>query len=139
MGFELTLTIDVEQNPDAIGEALRSLFFDEKLTRGRGGHRDYRETGCYSTFDWQKDVEELEQQPVVFEVDGRPEEVIMWTRGRKNIAPVPTELDLRQVECRYYWDGDGTLEFVLPDGSVLRNDDCKKDHGWAVVESVDRP
>ncbi len=31
MGFELTLTVNVRDNPDAIGEALRSMFFSQEM------------------------------------------------------------------------------------------------------------
>lgn len=133
MGFQLTLTIDVDDNPDAIGEALRSRFFDEKLLSGRIYGSNYRETGCYSTFDWHPEVEPLpdlttypEEVPEAY----REEEKIVWTRGL-----LPKTAVMEAIECRYYWDGDGTLAFILPDGSCLVNDDCKKDHGWEVFQS----
>lgn len=123
MGFKLTLEIDVDVNPSAIGEALRSSFFDEKLVKSRNG--DYRETGCYSTFDWQKDVEVLPQIPVCTDFNGEDVvfEEMKWTRGQKN-----------GIECRWYWDGDGTLAFKLPDGRWLANTDCKKDHEWFLAD-----
>jgi hypothetical protein len=35
---------------------------------------------------------------------------------------------------KYYWDGDGQLEFHFPDGSILMNTDCKKDYRWEYYE-----
>jgi hypothetical protein len=126
MGFKLTLEIDVDVSPDPIGEALRSKFFDEKIIPVSSrmmevGCQPYRETGCYSTFDWQKDVKEL--PPILVDPDDDYPNPATWTRGEKE-----------GIECRYYWDGDGTLAFKLPDGRWLVNYDCKKDHEWMLLE-----
>ena len=125
MSFKMLVEVDADSSPDTLGEALRSLFFDEKIVKSRNG--DYKETGCYSTFDWQTDVEPLPQLGVRFFDEGEPfdineEPVFRWTRGKKN-----------GIECRWYWDGDGTLAFGLPDGRWLMNTDCKKDHDWDIV------
>lgn len=135
MGFKLTLEIDVDVNPSAIGEALRSSFFDEKMVKSRNGN--YRETGCYSAFDWKADVEVLPELPLHTGHNHPPAEVgkpddycgacmdlgMTWKRGQKD-----------GIECRWYWDGDGTLAFKLPDGRWLVNTDCKKDHEWFLTE-----
>lgn len=107
MGFKITMEIDADLAPDAVGEYLRASFFSG-------------EYGCYSSFDWREDVEPLPQLAVDDYEDGEPD--FFWTRARKN-----------NIECRYYWDGDGVLAFGLPDGQWLVNYDCKKDHGWTVV------
>lgn len=130
--MKFTMEIDSELNPDAVGEFLRSSFFDEKDREAEWG--GYRDTGCYTTFDWREDVEELPQERVWSDqkllADVGSEALIadcdrqlMWIRGRKN-----------QIECRWYWDGDGTLAFHLPDGKWLVNHDCKKDHDWNLVD-----
>lgn len=130
MSFKMTLTIDVEDNPDAVGEGLRSLFFHEEIepTSARMrevGCQPYRRMGCNDTFDWQKDVKELPALPVLMDEDEECEAFpeLNWTRGEKN-----------GIECRYFWDGDGTLAFKLPDGCWLVNYDCKKNHGWELLE-----
>lgn len=132
--MKFTLEIDPELNPDAVGEYLRSSFFDEKIIEKKWyGRSNYipaiRETGCYTTFAWQKDVEELPETCIhsASDLEEYPEFANdKWTRGQKLFHG-------KYVECRYHWDGDGTLQFVLPSGSILTNDDCKKDHGWDYV------
>ena len=155
MGFQLTLTVDVEYNPNAVGEALRSLFFDEKTVFPRryslGAPKSYRETGCYTTFDWQADVEELE--PIVVEESTCSycqdtahvnsfdfskcscTYAATWTRSKKVVRVEEEYGTSDEIECRYWWDGDGTLIFILPDGSWLVNEDCKKDHDWSLYQS----
>lgn len=137
MSFKVTLEVDVDQNPDAVGEALRSAFFDEKMVKPRHG-LSYRETGCYSTFEWQPDVEPLPSllietehtHPEGEEADDlcwACDSTAKWTRGRKKFQN-------ETIECRWYWDGDGTLAFSLPDGRWLMNDDCKKSYGWEILD-----
>lgn len=111
----VTLVVDPEENPDAVGECLRSVFFDEE----KGKHK-----GCYSTFDWAPGVEPLEPVMVDQEDWLGEDEDLKWTRGRKD-----------GFECRYFWDGDGTLAFRLPNGQWLVNSDCKKSYGWELKAS----
>lgn len=97
--------IDTETSPaNAVGEFLRSKFWDQSGDK----------YGCYSTFTYQVGVETLPPQK---DFDG-PEEP-EWKCAR-----------WKDVKCRWYWDGDGVLQFVFPDGSVLENTDCKKDYTW---------
>jgi len=139
--MKFTIEIDPEVNPDAVGEYLRSAFFDEQVTQKIGDH-EYKETGCYSTFEWQEDVEKLDPIQVCMEdsVEGAPAEdgpfpLFTWTRGKKLVGPVyPVSNKCVEIECRWFWDGDGTLVFVLPDGQYLANTDCKKDHGWYLTD-----
>jgi hypothetical protein len=42
-----------------------------------------------------------------------------------------------EVIMKYYWDGDGFLSFILPDGKCLTNSDCKKDHVWEIWSSFE--
>ena len=150
--MKFTIEIDPEVNPDAVGEYLRSAFFDEKELPGSHGGT-YRETGCYNTFDWQKDVEPLEDIVVkdhtcegCRKFPGHPLIPIYkctctdagnWTRGKKRVAHVADAAGVTsvEIECRYYWDADGTLVFFLPGGQYLVNDDCKKDHDWYLTEN----
>jgi len=127
MGFKMTIEVDVDNNPDAVGECLRSAFFDEKvINRHAEGHEEYREVGCYETFDWNDGVIPFPPTPVLVQ-SGEPD--LMWTRAKLR------RLIFGQIECRYVWDGDGTLAFHLPDGRWLVNTDCKKSYGWALVDS----
>ncbi len=154
--MKFTIEIDPEINPDAVGEYLRSTFFDEKVIF-EGSPYAHRETGCYSAFDWQSDVETLEEirvEDTTCEGCQRPDAsadpqggmhsmdyvcsctyAVCWTRGKKLVkaASTPSSLCV-EIECRYYWDGDGTLVFILPGGKYLVNADCKKDHDWYLTE-----
>lgn len=100
--MEFTISINPQDNPNAVGELLRSRFFDEK-----DGF------GCYTSFDWAPGVQALSDESV------EDDEGMSWRRAT-----------LDNIECRWYWDHDGTLEFHFPDGSFLSNDDCKKDYRW---------
>lgn len=141
--MKFTIAVTPEESPDAVGELLRSVFFDEKMVGSRFGG-NLRETGCYTTFDWRKDVEELPPLVVRGEMGGKaPSHALKWTRGKKKFCtgqslsrlnPKEDSVLYEEVECRWFWDGDGTLVFLFPDGSCLVNEDCKKDHGWEYLE-----
>lgn len=119
--MKFTIEITAEENPDAVGELLRSKFF--KIGPG--------EVGCYSVFEWQDDVQPLPSVPVAqhnhdpkIEADDFCEACDCdngrYTRGKK-----------AGIECRWFWDGDGFLAFKLPGSDEwLFNSDCKKSHGW---------
>ncbi len=105
MKFTISLTIDTDR-ADMAGEALRELFFDQRDD----------EVGCYSTFKLNGDVRELP--------DFKEDKWTTWHRAELRIAAGML------VQMAYYWDGDGDLKFTFPDGTVVENTDCKKDHGW---------
>ena len=117
--MKFTIEVDPEERPDAVGEVLRGQFFQEDHAEG--------EVGCYTSFDWQEGVEELPLVHVETEevVHHELEPGMVWTRGQKD-----------GIECRWHWDGDGTLAFKLPTGKWLINSDCKKDHGWSLVDDI---
>jgi hypothetical protein len=147
VGFKMTLELDADQNPDAIGEALRSRFFDEKIERTRDG-REYRQIGCYQTFDWRSEVAPLPDLPLSdhnHPQGDEPQDLCwgctaddaVWIRGEMLVeGELGSPQAVRPIECRYFWDGDGTLAFKLPDGRWLINDDCKKDHGWELHDEL---
>jgi len=91
-------------DPNVIGEYLRDQFFDQ--SKGKG---------CYDTFDVRDDVTEL---PVEYDYDER------WYVYEKDVNGT-------HVIMKWYWDGDGTLEFYFDDGTDITNDDCKKSHTWS--------
>lgn len=90
---------------DLLGECLRALFFDQ--TKG---------FGCYSSFELKPYVTTLPNEPV----EDDPVEF------HYTVAKV------HDIKMRYFWDGDGYLEFILPNGKVIFNSDCKCDHGWKI-------
>jgi len=102
----------ITSDPNVIGEHLRDEFFDG-------------ERGCYYTFDLKNDVTELPNELVDSEDDS-----LEYNVSQKNI-------NNENIVMKYYWDGDGCLEFHWSDGTVLINTDCKKDHGWRFTDIND--
>jgi len=99
------------KEPNVIGEHLRNEFFVQY-------HGDtYVGRGCYSIFKLHDGVCELGMQPV------NDADFDIWKVYCKRIGN-------ETITMRYFWDGDGVLEFIFADGAVLRNDDCKKDYNW---------
>jgi hypothetical protein len=113
----MNLNIDPKKNPNIIGELLRDTFFKEEYETC--GNQKYRKVGCYSIFELAEDVVELPEEPIDEEY---PED------GNYRVAK--KIVDGQEIIMKYYWDGDGQLEFHFPDGSILANDDCKKDYTW---------
>lgn len=103
--MQITIDTNEIQDTNALGEILRDAFFDQ---------RGYAEVGCYTTFDLREDVEFLG-----------------YTTYDGEKCPVYQKQDIKMT---FYWDGDGTLAFRFPDGSLLENSDCKKDHEWRWIE-----
>lgn len=95
-------------DPNLLGELLRDKFFDQDDMEGS--------VGCYTTFKLRPDVKELPDMP------NEEEPSCPWHCAELYLNDI-------RVEMSYYWEGDGTLMFVLPD-CIISNDDCKKDYGW---------
>lgn len=112
-----------ESDPNLTGETLREITFDQNLRKGT--------RGCYSTFDVREGCEKLNDEVVYLPSDPLENEDFYWTRYR-------FWLGAYAVVMRWYWDGDGTLEFIFPDNSVLFNDDCKCDYTWHWGDRKDR-
>ena len=116
--MKFVMTIDCKEDPDAVGEFLRRNFFAEKI-------------GCYNCFDWEINVRSLEPRPVILGACVDDQHEFEWTRGERSFLD---GIDAAYfVECRYYWDGDGHLEFIFPDGARLVNTDCKHYRGWGLI------
>ena len=96
---------------------MRDTFFKEEYETVYG--KQYRKTGCYSTFELAEGAISLPDEPIDPEY---PED------GNYTVAS--KTINGENVIMKYYWDGDGQLEFHFEDGSVLVNDDCKKDYVW---------
>lgn len=103
-------TFDVEEYPDTAGEYLRSVFFDQGPLHSRTA------LGCYSTFELRDGIE-----PLPDHLQRSGDWPITWRRARQPETG---------IVMRYYWDGDGVLEFLFPDGTRLVNRDCGKTYGW---------
>lgn len=111
MKFQVVL--DPNSYPDIVGELLRDQFFESKL-----GY------GCYSTFVTRSDVIQLPDE----DIDPDPDDY--YIDNEIHYKVFEKTIDDSQVIMKYYWDGDGTLEFHFSDGSSLYNDDCKKANNW---------
>jgi len=142
--MKFTIEVDPENNPDEVGEYLRSSFFreqDQEIVWNRRPNRDCscRPRPCYSDLEWQKDVILLGKVEVdPDEEDGSSK--LYWTRGRKTFGG-------EEIECRYYMDeedGDGgEIRFRLPDGKWLRYGvdsdlDCRRDHEWDLIPAGEK-
>lgn len=121
-----TKTIDC----DFLGELLRNyLFVNDGNEKIYTGDKNYKEFGCYETFNVRKDAIKI---------------------GASNIKQILSAYkiehykDLRyfgyvfnyfgcEIICIWYWDGDGTLIFILPDRAII-NTDCKCSYDWREID-----
>jgi len=108
-------------DPNTIGEYLRNVFFDQ--TKGKG---------CYDSFDVTENTLTLPTQLVDPEYDS----ITTWNIFQKDVN---FNDKVEKVIMRYYWDGDGTLEFIFDDNSSVLNTDCKKTYNWKWKENADTP
>ena len=139
------IEISKNDNPNAIGELLRGKFFKQNIAEGL--------YGCYSTFELNEGVEKLPYRKVYWrdrpdiksddeccEGDFTREEYCekIEDEGRvfnefaenEDLLEIWTRAELNGVIMEYFWDGDGFLQFIFPDGSILSNNDCKKSNRW---------
>jgi hypothetical protein len=100
--MKIKAEIDPATNPNLAGEVLRNMFFAQ----------DERSYGCYSNFELREGICKLEPY-----YDKWKEE---WVQASNTDG----------ITMRYRWDGDGCVKFLLPDGGLLVNYDCKKDSNW---------
>jgi len=119
MKFTYTIELDTDiDSPVAVGEFLRSKFWP--VVKDKYG---YPSLGCYTTFDWGPEVKSLPDRIEEYNdnfFDGEDNLVKeAWTRGEWN-----------GIICEYFWDGDGMLRFIFPDGTSIFNSDCKKSYTW---------
>lgn len=119
----LTVAFDSNTDPNIIGEFLRRKFFTPEH--------------LYCCGEFNNDVEQLPDEPVPW-VDflENGDSFMVTDRHDPDDPKMFTVAKWGDIKARHYWDGDGHLEFVLPDGTIVLNSDCKKDHGWVFVDSV---
>jgi hypothetical protein len=162
--MKFTMEVDSAKNPDAVGEYLRSEFFaiDPNDGWSFGCYSTFDWAAGVEPLDEIHQPEVVCsacQETVESETEGkledmfgpqgpehfRPEELscccideTVWTRGQKSFdtgaVGVYEEAIYITIECRWWWDGDGTLVFSLPGGEFLVNTDCKKNYGWFNTE-----
>ena len=104
-----------EENPNVVGEYLRDQFFNQ--SKGK--------RGCYSTFESNENVVELDKESIDEDYDNLNIYYHVFSK----------EIDNEKIIMKYYWDGDGTLEFHFEDGTQIFNNDCKKDYCWEFLDS----
>ena len=119
----MKLTIETDTaSPDTVGEYLRDWAFTE-------------EVGCYSCFDLIDGFKEvhygaLDSKMLDYFLDcceECQEEVKAYASFYIYEGSDPM---LWGTQVGWFWDGDGDLAFLLPDGSLFTNSDCKKDYTW---------
>jgi hypothetical protein len=116
----MKLNLNPKTNPDLLGETLRDEFFKQELKHTRYG--DYRQLGCYDTFELKDDVTPL------------PDELLDEEYPEDGSYHVFKKMvDGQEIIMKYFWDGDGELEFFFK-GGMISNDDCKKTYGWTFYD-----
>jgi hypothetical protein len=112
----MKLNLNPKTDPNLLGEALRDEFFVQEEKQTKFGK--YRQLGCYDTFEIKDDVTPL------------PDELLDNDYPEDGYYHVFSKLiENQEVIMKYFWDGDGELEFFF-EGGFIWNDDCKKTHGW---------
>lgn len=123
----MIVTIDTDYlEPDAKGEILRSLVFDEKIDKW-----GYKETGCYDTFELADDFVRIDPYkfPALYKyVKSEDDEDVSSLSG--SVYSYENE----NFVVMWQWDGDGTLIIWIKGESVAYyNGDCKCHYGWKEV------
>ncbi len=117
---------------DVMGEKLRSLFFvNDGNQKIHGGNEQYKQLGCCETFEVRKSAVKItgrQAWKLLCKFGGIDWGSPMYYKKPKAYGYRFLLMD-KACYCCWYWDGDGTLLFVLPD-RVLINTDCKKTYGW---------
>jgi|688.fasta_scaffold04876_39 hypothetical protein len=108
-GISVPIDVNDIEDPNLLGESLRDLFFGTE--KGRG---------CYENFEVEPGVEYLgeERDPTDYT---DPEYAVVYKTYQ-----------FENIKMMYYWDGDGTLIFILGDRTLMNND-CKKNYIWDFV------
>lgn len=128
---------------NAVGEILRALTFPKHNTDAEA--LDAYAFGCYSTFEYREDAVRLEGEerleligldfgPWDFEDDGdRREYESELAHIERNATTIRFFEGGVQIDCYWYWDGDGILLYRVRRGAserIVSNGDCKKNYRW---------
>lgn len=113
----IDLTKIYEQDLDMFCELIRTCVFQEHL-------------GCYSCFDLVEGFEEQDPKKIPLLI-----RTLLAGSSAKNSNEISRMCwykdSERQLDVYWYWDGDGTLVFQLPDGTIVYNTDCKCSYDWS--------
>jgi hypothetical protein len=128
---DLLPALALSPNTNAQGEILRAIVFDQS----NGEH------GCYTTFETNPEFKagDIEWRREFWRDYSRAtghldaddiEEMATLSAGGGQVVFADCK-----VHAAWYWDGDGTLAFVVTDldGNIIHafiNTDCKKNHVW---------
>ncbi len=131
--MKINVQIDTKTvNCDFLGELLRNYLFvndgyEEKYT----GDKNYKEFGCYETFAVKRSAFKLRTEKIKQILSAYKIE------HYKDLNYFDYIFDYFGVEitCIWYWDGDGTLMFFLPD-RIIFNTDCKCSYGWREIYEI---
>jgi len=126
----MIVTVDTDYlEPDAKGEILRSLVFDEKMIEyghiyGDGTYWS-KQTGCYDTFDVFDDY-------VKIEPDKYPE-IYNHIKPNDDMGDPPKvyAYENKDIVAMWWWDGDGDLTiWIKGEEYFYQNTDCKCHYDW---------
>ena len=122
-----------KSDPNFLGEALRAAAF---LPDGNG---DY---GCYSTFKVSEDFKPVDKNSELgaklikllgvsdFDDPDDPD-----NEYDEFILEASSLYSAGDIHMAWYWDGDGTLLFVIDSEKLaIINTDCKKDYEWRWIK-----
>ena len=112
--FQTSIASQYPQDACDLGEELRELFFVSS--------REH-DIGYYSTFDFDPRVKQLPDEALN---DQDVTDTPYWSC----YVFVDPSSKHNGTKFRGFWDGDGVIEFTLPDGRILENWDCKKTYQW---------
>lgn len=121
-------TLKLINNPDVLGELLRDLAF--KPVRRKD---NTLELGCYNHFEVKDEWKAFK----LSNVEDKIQKVMCDELGFDVLESQSFTIYSHSAEnifMTYFWDGDGTLLFILPNGTVCSNQDCKKNYNWSVYE-----
>lgn len=129
--MKINVEIDTKTvNCDFLGELLRNyLFVNDEYAKLHSKEKDYKQFGCYETFEVRESAVKLTPLDIavilaMYKIE-RYEDLkyFSYTFNYFNA----------KVVCIWYWDGDGTLMFFLPDRAII-NTDCKCSYGWREID-----
>lgn len=121
-------------DPNFLGEMLRNYAFVPD---------QYGDYGCYSTFETHPDFKPVDKDSELgkklilalnewWDDDDADGEDLDFIREACSLYSAG------DIYCAWYWDGDGTLLFVLEkEKAAVINTDCKTDYEWKWLEWKD--
>lgn len=109
-------------DPNELGELMRNALFERSLGLGCYKHFDVREGWMQRLFDEFAFGMVAERNSGIDGAD-REDDAHIFQNGMHF-----THID-KPIDAAWYWDGDGTLTFLV-DRRAIINTDCKKTNNW---------